>query len=247
MVYQFHWATQERKLPVRKNAGALPKYIQLSELIIREVDAGRLIDGERLPPEREMARAYGTSIGTLRKALAELETKGLLRRVQGSGNYIQKVQEVAGLYAMFRLELIEGGGLPSAKVLSVDVLEKPDDLPGFGKSGYATRIRRLRYLNDEAIAVEEIWLDASVGTLNREVLSDSLYQTYLKRLNFWVTRAEDRVGIGAFPDWTPKDFAQPGTPCGFVERYSWAEAREAVEFSRTWFDTTRAVYVQRLK
>ncbi|MEM9576543.1 MAG: GntR family transcriptional regulator [Pseudomonadota bacterium] len=231
----------------QKNAGALPKYIQLSELIIREIDAGRLLDGERLPPEREMARAYGTSVGTLRKALADLEEKGLLRRVQGSGNYVQKRQESAGVYAMFRLELLEGGGLPTAEVLSVDVLEKPENLPGFGLSTFATRIRRRRWLNDVAIAVEEIWLDASVGTLSRNVLSDSLYQTYFKRLHFWVTRAEDRVSIGSFPSWTPQSFAPSGKPCGYIERFSWADTREAVEFSRTWFDPKRAVYVQRLK
>lgn len=231
----------------RKYAGALPKYIQLSELIIREMDAGRLLDGERLPPERDMARAYGTSIGTLRKALADLETKGLLRRLQGSGNYIQKAQKPAGLYAMFRLELLSGGGLPTADVLTLDVLEKPADLPTFGASIFATRIRRQRYLNDVAIAVEEIWLDASVGTLNQKMLTDSLYQTYLKRLNFWITRAEDRVSIATYPDWTPERFAAAATPCGYIERYSWAEGNAPIEFSRTWFDPSRAVYVQRLK
>jgi len=234
-------------LPTQKYAGALPIYIQLSELIIREMNAGRLMDGERLPAERDMARTYGTSVGTLRKALAELERKGLLKRVQGSGNYVQKAQAPVGLYAMFRLELHSGGGLPAAKVLSVDVLEKPDTLPPFGISTFATCFRRIRYLNDEAIALEEIWLDASVGTLSREVLSDSLYQTYLKRLNFWVTRAEDRVSVGTFPDWTPDEFFTPDTACGYIERLSWADRREAVEFSRTWFDPKRAVYVQRLK
>lgn len=233
--------------PTPKNAGALPKYIQLSEIIIREIDAGRLLDGERLPPEREMSRAYGTSVGTLRKALADLEGKGLLRRVQGSGNYIQKSKKATGVYAMFRLELLDGGGLPTAEVISVDVLPKPDDLPSFGLSEFGTRIRRRRWLNDVAIAVEEIWLDASVGTLSMNVLSDSLYQTYFKRLYFWVTRAEDRVSIAAFPDWTPVDFAAPHSQCGYIERFSWTDAREAVEFSRTWFDPRNAVYVQRLK
>ncbi|MEM1351337.1 MAG: GntR family transcriptional regulator [Pseudomonadota bacterium] len=233
--------------PPQKTTGSLPLYVQLSELVIREIEAGRLIDGERLPPERDMARAYGTSIGTLRKALADLERKGLLRRVQGSGNYIQKANDLPGLYAMFRLELPGGGGLPTAQVLAVDAMEKPDDLPAFGKSLYATRIRRLRALNDEPIALEEIWLDASVGTLSRAQLSDSLYQTYLKRLNFWVTRAEDRVSTARFPFWTPPELGTPDTVSGYIERFSWADGQDVVEFSRTWFEPARAVYVQRLK
>ncbi|ABG31889.1 GntR family transcriptional regulator [Roseobacter denitrificans] len=225
----------------------MPKYIQLCEHIIREIDAGRLLDAERLPPEREMARSYSVSIGTLRKALAELHKKGLLERVQGSGNYIRKGHTPTGVYAMFRLELPDGGGLPSARILSLEVMQKPATLPGFGRSDQATRIRRLRFLNDIAIAVEEIWLDAAVGTLNAKTVSDSLYQTYLKHLNFWITRAEDRVSVGRFPDWTSPDFARMDQPCGYIERFSWAEHPEAVEFSRTWFDPNRAVYVQRLK
>ncbi|MEP2642791.1 GntR family transcriptional regulator [Roseobacter sp.] len=225
----------------------LPKYIQLSELLIRDIDTGRLLDGERLPPERQMAATLGTSIGTLRKALANLEQKGLLERVQGSGNYVRKPGKAAGLYAMFRLELPEGGGLPTADVITIGLCAKPDDLPAFGASVRATRIRRLRYLNDIAIAVEEIWLDASAGTLGADMLGDSLYQTYLEVLGFWITRAEDRVGISALPDWTPAPFGKPGTPCGYIERFSWSAGPIPIEFSRTWFDTTKSIYVQRLK
>ncbi|MDW3222085.1 MAG: GntR family transcriptional regulator [Paracoccaceae bacterium] len=230
-----------------QNANTPPKYVQLSELLARDIDAGRLLDGERLPPERDMAASLGTSIGTLRKALAVLEKKGLLRRVQGSGNYIQKSVEAAGAYPMFRLELLSGGGLPTAQVLTLDVIQKPKDLPAFGTSPRATRIRRRRYLNDVAIAVEEIWLDASVGELSVNRLSDSLYQTYLQQLHFWITRAEDRVSIGSLPSWTPESFGQGGATCGYIERYSWSDHPTAIEFSRTWFDTAKAVYVQRLK
>lgn len=230
-----------------QNANTQPKYVQLSELLARDIDAGRLLDGERLPPERDMAASLGTSIGTLRKALATLENKGLLRRVQGSGNYIQKSAGAAGAYPMFRLELLSGGGLPTAQVLTLDVLQKPTDLPAFGTSPRATRIRRRRYLNDVAIAVEEIWLDASVGELSADCLSDSLYQTYLQQLHFWITRAEDRVSIGALPGWTPTDFGRKGTACGYIERFSWSDSPTAIEFSRTWFDIAKAIYVQRLK
>ncbi|MEM6888893.1 MAG: GntR family transcriptional regulator [Pseudomonadota bacterium] len=233
--------------PSSERPSALPKYIQISELIIRDISAGRLMDGERLPPERDMARDLGTSIGTLRKALASLETKGLLKRVQGSGNYVQRPQDAQGVYAMFRLELPEGGGLPTARVLSVEACEKAPDLPSFGASQFGTRIRRRRYLNGVAIAVEEIWLDAGAGTLNAQQISDSLYQSYLKHLHFWITRAEDRVTVDALPDWTPSDFGMPGTTCGYVERFSWADGSRPVEYSRTWFDPDQAVYVQRLK
>ena len=231
-----------------KNSNALPKYVQISELLIRDIAAGRLMDGERLPPEREMADGLNTSVGTLRKALAILEKKGMLDRLQGSGNYIRHGADEASIYSMFRLELPEGGGLPRADTLDVQALEKPADLPQFGTADHGTRIRRLRYLNETIIAIEEIWLDADAGTLPPKALSDSLYQFYQKHLGFWITSAEDRVSVAAVPDWTPDTFTKPaGALTGYIERFSWADGPKAVEFSRTWFDPSRAIYVQRLK
>lgn len=231
-----------------QSPNALPLYVQISELLIRDIAAGRLIDGERLPPERDMAEDLGISIGTLRKALADLTEKGLLERIQGSGNYIRQGGTQESVYAMFRLELLSGGGLPRADILDVARIRKPDDLPAFGTSGEGTRIRRLRYLNDVMIAVEEIWLDGDAGTVRRDLLSDSLYRYYQKQLGFWIARAEDRVTIGKVPDWAPEVFSlTPGTVTGFIERFSWADRPKPIEYSRTWFDTDRAHYVQRLK
>ncbi len=144
-----------------RNAYALPMHQQVSEMLIREIAAGRMIEGEKLPPERDMAAGLGIAVGTLRKALGDLERKGLLSRIQGSGNYVRSQPDVASVYSMFRLELVEGGGLPTARVLSVDRLAKPMDLPVFGSSGEAHRIRRLRSLGGKPAALEEIWLDGS--------------------------------------------------------------------------------------
>ncbi|WP_298958113.1 GntR family transcriptional regulator [uncultured Roseibium sp.] len=231
-----------------QTSGALPLYVQISELLIRDIAAGRLIDGERLPPERDMAEELGISIGTLRKALADLTDKGLLERIQGSGNYVRQGGTQESVYAMFRLELLSGGGLPRADILTVDRLPKPDKLPAFGTGREGTRIRRLRYLNEVMIAVEEIWLDGDCGMVRQDLLSDSLYRFYQKHLGFWIVRAEDRVAIGKVPDWAPDVFSKtPGTLTGYIERFSWSDKARPVEYSRTWFDTDKAHYVQRLK
>jgi GntR family transcriptional regulator len=226
---------------------ALPKHIQICELLIREIGAGRLRNGEKLPPERQMATALGASVGTLRKALARMTKQGLLERVQGSGNYVRNTGSTGSVYAMFRLELPGGGGLPGADILDVTKIKKTPDLPEFGGSDQGTRIRRQRFLNDTPIAMEEIWLDGTLGTLRPDAISESMYRTYQKQLGLWIRRAEDRVGIGLVPDWAPQGFGkQPGLPVGYVERFSWADSDLPVEYSQTWFDTDRARYVQRM-
>ncbi|WP_299138482.1 GntR family transcriptional regulator [uncultured Tateyamaria sp.] len=232
----------------RQSPQSLPIYVQIAELLTRDIVAGRLIDGERLPPERDMAAELGVSVGTLRKSLRDMGEKGLIESVQGSGNYVRAGGDTGTVYAMFRLELLEGGGLPRAQVLSVDVMDKPADLPAFGTATRATRIRRLRSLNDTIMGVEEIWLDADAGIVSEATMSESLYATYRKDLGLWIQRAEDRVSLGPVPDWAPDAYGpRPGDTVGYIERLSWSDAPAPIEFSRTWFDPDRAVYVQRLK
>ncbi|MEM9344268.1 MAG: GntR family transcriptional regulator [Pseudomonadota bacterium] len=230
------------------NPHALPKYVQTAEMLIREIASGRLLDGERLPPEREMASELGLSVGTLRKALEDLETRGLLERRQGSGNYI-RTGDAGGVYALFRLELIGGGGLPTAEVLSVDLLPKPHDAPEFGPGPKAHRIRRLRRLGGTPAALEEIWLDGSrAKTIAKMELSESLYLFYRHTLGFWIARAEDSISVGPAPEWSAPPFgAAPGATCGYVERLGRDQDGRAAEFSRTWFDTSVARYVSRLR
>jgi GntR family transcriptional regulator len=134
-------------------------------------------------------------------------------------------------------------------VLSIDRLSKPADLPTFGSSGQAHRIRRLRSLAGRPAAIEEIWLDGShAETVNIEDLSESLYLYYRKSLGIWIVRAEDRVGVGAVPGWAPSPFGLAiGAASGFVERIGWSQHGDSAEFSRTWFDHGVARYVARLR
>lgn len=229
--------------------GSLPLYLQVSELLIRDIAAGRLVEGEKLPTERVLARRLGIAVGTLRSALSDLEAKGMLRRVQGSGNYIRALSDPASVYAMFRLERTEGGGLPTARVLSVDRLAKPAHLPAFGESPEGHRIRRLRFLSGQPAAVEEIWLDgACAETLAAEDLSESLYLTYRDSLGLWIARAEDRIGQAPLPDWSPAEFPlSHGSLLPQVARLAWDREGRAVECSLTWYDPVTVRYTVRLK
>lgn len=225
--------------------GDIPLHIQISEMLIREITAGLLATNERLPPERDMAARLNISVGTLRKALADLESKGMLLRKQGSGNYVRYNPKADNVYALFRLELIKGGGLPSADVLSVKKTKKPRSLPKFGESLHAHRFRRLRKLNEQNVALEEIWLDARYAdVIDIESLPESLYLYYKEQLGFWITKVEDRVSVAPLPTWADAALLDASlSQFGYIERLSRDNSGDIAEYSRTWFNpiTTRFV------
>jgi GntR family transcriptional regulator len=227
-------------------SGKLPLHIQVSEMLAREIQAGIYPDGTKLAPERDMAQELEISVGTLRKALADLTEKGLLERVHGSGNYVRKSDTPQSIYGFFRLELLKGGGLPTAEILSLRKLKKPRDLPQFGHSESGFRIRRWRRLNGVNAAIEEIWLDGGYAeTIVQSDLTDSLYQYYRQQLNLWITRAEDSVGVAPPPAWKPDGFASNASIWGYIERHSFDQTNTVAEFSRTWFDPTTTRFMAR--
>ena len=59
---------------------------QLESLIME----GTLQPGEKLLPERELAKQFDVSRPSLREAIQSLEAKGLLLRRQGGGTFVQK-------------------------------------------------------------------------------------------------------------------------------------------------------------
>lgn len=230
----------------RQRPTALPKYVQIAEMLIRDIAAGRLADGARLPPEREMAEGLGTAVGTLRRALDILVEKQLLERVQGSGNYVRARSDVASVYSFLRIERVQGGGLPTADVLSIDHMVAPAAAGFSSPNGF--RLRRLRFMDHVPAAMEEIWLDGAVtAQVDADAVSESLYLYYSEALGIVITSAEDRINVAPAPSWSDVRFGlKPGEMAGYIERTGRTRTGETVEFSRTWFDPAEINYVSRL-
>ena len=224
-----------------------PLYLQIAQQIERDIQSGRLGIGSRLPPARILAKQQKVSIGTLRKALAALATRGWIRRRQGSGNYVNARPDPENRFAFFRIELIGGTGTPTAEVIDLELITGAAAIPSFDQIHRAHRLRRQRYLDGVPAVVEEIWLDAEmVPEFDPEAFDGALYHYYQSELGISITRAEDSVSLGKPPRWSPPAFHLPaGKNCGYVERRAWSQAGVQVEFSRSWFDPTKAHYVSR--
>lgn len=66
----------------------MAKYKEIVEWINKEISAGRLPDGSKIPSENELAEIFGMSRQTVRHAIAELTEEGVLTSIRGSGTYV---------------------------------------------------------------------------------------------------------------------------------------------------------------
>lgn len=86
------------------------------EFVRQQIEGGRLRPGDRLPPERDLARRIGVSRPSLRSGLRSLQAMGVIRARQGSGTYIAEgpprlaggpLQFLAALHGFTRDEMFE--------------------------------------------------------------------------------------------------------------------------------------------
>jgi GntR family transcriptional regulator, transcriptional repressor for pyruvate dehydrogenase complex len=61
-----------------------PAYRKVAAALLDRITTRAISAGERLPAETELARQFGVHRGTVREALRELETNGVLKRERGS-------------------------------------------------------------------------------------------------------------------------------------------------------------------
>ena len=61
-----------------------PAYRKVAAALLERITDRTLAAGERLPPEVELARQFGVNRSTVREALRDLESTGVLRRQRGS-------------------------------------------------------------------------------------------------------------------------------------------------------------------
>ncbi len=67
-----------------------PKLSDVIEQQLKFLFEGTLRPGEKLPPERELAKQFDVSRPSLREAIQRLEAKGLLLRRQGAAAFLSR-------------------------------------------------------------------------------------------------------------------------------------------------------------
>jgi GntR family transcriptional regulator len=169
--------------------------------------AGRYRQGDRLPPEHEVAAMLGVSRGTLRSALQRLEEGGEIVRRQGSGTFVGRTAFASALDE--RLERLEPYSSVAArrglKLSSVDIkIERravggeAGEALGLAPIAQATTISRTLVADGAAVAVMFDVVHPSVELPSEEALRENLEQgsmvlDVLIELGVPVTYARTRV------------------------------------------------------
>lgn len=71
------------------NSVSGPRYLAIVDALAIDLDTGKLSAGDRLPTHRDLAYRLGITVGTVTRAYAEAERRGLIKGEVGRGTYIR--------------------------------------------------------------------------------------------------------------------------------------------------------------
>jgi GntR family transcriptional regulator len=178
-----------------------PKYLQLVDIIRRDIMSGRLQEGDKLLSENELKEKYDVSSTTVRKCIDILRNEGLITRMQGVGTFVQAkhVERSLKKVLSFTKNMEQVGLVPSTDVLdkrimkaSGEQLDKLNLQPGED----VLELRRLRHGSGIPMMLDVRYINIKYCPgIEGEDLSGSLYEIYEKKYGINLLGAKQHLRL----------------------------------------------------
>lgn len=139
-----------------------PLYLQVRDALAERIAAGEWKPNVAIPNEGDLAREFGVSSGTMRKALELMEDEHLLRRRQGRGTFVndQASDELTIRYSNIRTADCERvtGDVAILDISEASAIPTECSRLRLRPTDRVWRIRRVRRHKGEPFMVEEVVL-----------------------------------------------------------------------------------------
>lgn len=217
-----------------------PLYLQLKDVIVREIQDGALKPGDRVGSEAELERIHGVSRITVRQAINALAQEGALYRVPGKGTYVasRKVAPLAA-FTSFSENMVAQGLTPSYRLLAAELVEPSAGIRQelrLGERDRAWQIERLLLADGEPMGLQygfypERFLGDERGKIAPSSLTTtSLYASLEQLLDAPLWKAEETVEPAIANRKEVKLLGIPaGAPVLVVRRIAYLASGEPVE------------------
>ena len=180
----------------------MPKYLQISHWLRELIRSGRYKRGEKLPSEVELSKICRVHRNTLRQAITDLVSQGILRKEKGFGTFITSdgpvsVKHTLKQISSFKDDLSEIGIQEKTVILKAEVVESPALVAErlfLGPGRKVVMVRRLRTGDGIPLIYEESYLpnDMFQGITEMD-LTGSMYKIITREFKTVLERCEQDI------------------------------------------------------
>lgn len=229
-----------------------PLYQQVKRAVLAALAAGEWTQGEALPPEKHLAERFAVSIGTLRKAIDELEAENILIRHQGRGTFVAIHSRNQHFFKFFRVVRQDGKkDYPATELQRFRRLRANEEVReklGLEKGAFVYEFVNLLSLNGDKVMVDTIAVpEALFRGMTREQLRtrpSTLYSFYQDMYGINVIATSERVRtILADDDHAALLDISSGEPLLSVRRVAYSYNKQPVEWRVSAINTDQYEYI----
>lgn len=171
----------------------IPAYYQLKEKLREKIINGIYKVGDCISSERELSERYGVSRMTVRQALGDLVNDGILIKEKGKGTFVCEPKVKQEDLMSFTEIISKSGRILETKVNSLEVIKACDELEDIFGDLELYRIDRSRYVDNECIANEIVYVPKSfIGEIDEEQLKGSFYKI-LEKNDIYIGNVESSI------------------------------------------------------
>ena len=168
----------------------VPIYFQLKQIILEKIKKGEWVPNSSISSERELCEIFEVSRMTIRQAINELVSEGILYREKGRGTFVSE-PKIEQSNIMSFTEAATSKGLEAETLVKRFEIEVPD-LSIMEKLGLQSHedvyyLQRVRMVENQILGIEEIYLPVSYcPDLKDDDLSGSLYKILKEKYDYTI-------------------------------------------------------------
>jgi DNA-binding GntR family transcriptional regulator len=222
----------------------IPLYFQVASRLQKLIERGEIPVGTRIENEIDLAERLGVSRPTTRRAIQYLVERGMLVRKRGVGTQVvhPKVRRPVELSSLHD-DLVSTGRLPRTEVLTLEVVPATDAIAealGVTEGAEVTWIERLRYADDEPLALMHNAIPVDLLRLRREDLVEYGLYELLRRAGFAPRIASQVIGARVATGAEARTLDEKrGAPLLTMTRTAWDATGRAVEYGAHVYRASR--------
>ncbi|TXR52033.1 GntR family transcriptional regulator [Reinekea thalattae] len=224
--------------PLNLRQKGTPLYLLVKKAINAPILDGRLIGGDNLPPERDLAQYLNVSRVTIRRAIDELVKDEVLTQRQGAGTFVSERVEQPLNHLRSFTEIMQDRG----KSISSKWLDRSLGMPraeeraalNLQDDDLVVRFYRLRFTDGKPMALELASIPSQY-ILNPFAVEGSLY-ALLDKQGKRPVRAFQRLRAISIDSERANLLSIPESSAVlYIERTGVCAENSPVEFTRSWF------------
>ena len=213
-----------------------PAYIRIKNSLHASIKSGELRPGDKLPSENELSLAHNASRITIRLALKELQTQGLIYSWQGKGTFVSQpaMGNISGIRS-FSADARSKGLTPSSIILrSGEALPSPTvaEHLNIQQNEPIYILHRVRLLNDVPVVVEHAHLPLSLFPgFGQHDLSDSIFDIFEESYHITPAWTDNQIqSVLADGELAAQLRVQPNEPLLKIHCTDYTETFKVIEY-----------------